>query len=306
MSKLSSYLSTILLIFIILQFTPGVFKVLKDEYEDAFGLRTKVGLLKINGEITSPTYYQKYLRAFFEANDIKAILLEIESPGGSAGSSQAIFNEIISLKKEHPKPVITLSNDLCASGGYYIACASDYIIASPMAVIGSIGSYIGSFKIKDLMEKYNVKFNYAKSGEYKTTLNPYTEDTKEMNKFLQTVSDDVYNTFKHDVAIRRKLSLKNEAQWANGKFFTGKQAQALGLIDELGSQYNAIKKVRELALIEKEKRIDWVKPPRQSTMSQLFGIENDEASVNVSFTDKIVDKVCQKLGFEAHPKTMLE
>ena len=84
---------------IIIQFAPGIVNALKDQYDDLLGLRAKVGLLKIKGEIDSPTRYQKYLKAFFESNDIKAILLEIESPGGAAGSSQALFNELMLLKK---------------------------------------------------------------------------------------------------------------------------------------------------------------------------------------------------------------
>lgn len=298
MSKLSGFLTTTLLLIVIIQMAPNLVKNLKDIYDDAFELKAKVGVLKINDEISQIGSYIKNLRNFFEKDDIKAILLRIDCPGGASGSSQALYNEILELKKEYPKPIITLTNDLCASGGYYIACATDYIIASPASIIGSIGSYMSSFKAKELIENWKIKYNIAQAGKYKTAFNPFTENSKEVNDLMQSVANDVYIQFINDVATRRKLSIDQSNKWANGKFFTGKQALELGLIDENGSETNAIRKIKELAMIEKEKKIDWVKAKKQSKLSKLFNTDEDteDSKSQISLIDELVDKICTKVG----------
>lgn len=305
MAKITNYLSAILILLVLIQLAPSLFKSIKHQYEGFGQLKTKVAVLKIKNEIGDVSHYIKNLNKFFEKDDIKAIFIKIESPGGTAGSSKALFDEILSLKKEYPKPIVVLTNDLCASGGYYIACAADHIIASSTAIVGSIGSYIGTFKVKELIESWKIKYNIKQSGKYKTTLNPFTDSTQETNEFLQAISDDVYDQFKSDVAIRRKLSLADSDKWANGKFFTGRQALQLKLVDEIGSEYNAIKKIRELAMIEKDKKIDWVKPEKISTYERLFGEDEDEDTNQASsLIDVLADKICAKLGICASPKPM--
>ena len=303
MSKIKSYLSTILVVLVFIQLAPTLIKNINANYKSLFGLTTQVGKLKIKDAIGDISNYSKNLKNFFEKSDIKAIFIEIESPGGTAGASKALFDEILSLKKEYPKPVVILSNDLCASGAYYIACAGDHIVSSSSAIIGSIGSYIGSFKLKDLIESMKVEYNIKQSGKYKTALNPFTKITPEQNEFLQAISDDVYDQFKRDVATRRNLSLDTADTWANGKFFSGKQALALGLVDEVGSEYNAIKKIRELAKIDKDKKIEWVKSESPSAFEQLLG--KDDSSSN-SLLDIIANKIFAKLGISADNKIMMQ
>lgn len=287
--SLTSYLTIIFLVLVILQALPFAIRLVKNYYDEVFQLKTKVGLLKIDQPIMEASSYSKSLKKFFHDKEIKAILLHIECPGGTAGSSQSIFNEIISHKKNHPKPVIVLTNDLCASGGYYIACAADYIIASPSAIVGSIGSYIGSIKLKEFAESWKIKYKIKQSGKYKTALSPFGEDSPEIEAFVQGVTDDVYNQFVSDVAARRKLVIKDAEKWANGKFFTGKQALALGLIDETGSEYNTIEKIRELALIEKDKEIEWVHAKQPSFYSKILGKEDDNGSL--SLTSLLISKI---------------
>lgn len=302
MAKITTILGSIFLLILIVQLVPSLTQAGKNYYDEAFNLKAKVAIVNIEGEISSAGSYIKNIKSFFENDSVKAVLLRIESPGGAAGSSQVIFNEILAYKKEYPKPVITLVNDVCASGGYYIACASDHIITSPAAIIGSIGSYLApGFKFKELAEKYNVKYEIVQSGKYKTIFNPFTDNNAEMKTLLQSVSDDVYNQFKKDVAVRRKLSLNDADKWANGKFFTGKQAFELGLVDELGSEYNAIKKIRELALIEKDKKIDWVKAPAPSLYEKFMGSEDGSIS-SKSFMELFVDAVATKVMCLVTPK----
>lgn len=302
MAKITNILSSVVFLILMVHILPSVIHMGKYYYDEAFNLKSKVAVINIQGEINSTGNYIKSIKCFFKDENIKAILLRIECAGGSAGSSQVLFNEIMSYKKEYPKPVITLVNDICASGGYYVACASDHIITSPVSIIGSIGSYLApGFKLKELMQNYGVKYEIVNSGKYKTVLNPFTDTTAEMNVMIQSVTDDVYNQFKKDVAVCRKLSLNDSDRWANGKIFSGRQAFEIGLVDELGSEYNAVKKIRELALIEKDKKIDWIRASVPTLYERFLGQE-DEGVSSKTFIEILADTVATKILCLGVPK----
>ena len=109
----------------------------------------------------------------------------MECPGGASGTSQTIFDELKALKKENPKPVVVLVENICASGGYNIACAADYIIAPGSAIIGSIGASLPYlFNVKELLEKINVKYTPIKAGTYKNVTNPFVEMTPQEDRFI--------------------------------------------------------------------------------------------------------------------------
>ena len=270
MNRLFKYISTIFLIIIILQMLPSTLNKLKSEYRFLREKRVDLAKIKIDKEIIDIDEHTKNLKSFFENKDIKGILLQLESPGGAAGSSQALFKEIKSLKQENPKPVVVITNNICASGAYYIACSADYIVSSPAALIGSIGAYVAFFKLKALIESYKIQYDVKKSGEFKTVGNMFTDMTPEMDQMMQEMSDNIYKQFTKDIAIARKLSLKDIDKWANGRIFTGEQALALKLVDETGSEFNAIKKLKELALIEKNQKINWVKPKGANFVEKIL------------------------------------
>lgn len=268
--KLFDYIKWIFLLLIFLQFAPTIFKGIKENYKHLTTERTKVGKVDIKGTIQSSEHTIKHLKTYFKNKSIKAIFLNIESPGGTAGTSQAIFSEIQALKKKHMKPVICFAENVCASGAYYIACAADSIIATPSAFIGSIGVYIAHPQFKEFIEQYNIKYNIIKTGTYKATGSPFLEETPEQRAMLQSLTDDTYNQFTSDVAQnRQKLSLKNVSKWANGKIFTGKQALQLGLIDKVGSLSTVEQEIREKAPIKGE--IEWITAPQPSLYQKFFG-----------------------------------
>lgn len=293
MAKLSEYLGNIFLIILIIQFLPLMINSIKRYYTSLVEPRSQVAYLPIKGVLSDSSSYIKELKKFFENKDIKALLLKIESPGGAAGSSQAIFNEINALKKEHPKTVIALVENVCASGSYYVACAADHIIAAPSAFIGSIGAYISYPQLNELMENYKVRWNLIKAGKYKTAGSPFVPTTKDVEEMLQSLVNDTYQRFVKDVAEKRpKLSLANADQWAQGRVFTGDQALQLGLIDELGSLATAIQRIKEKEAIEGE--IEWVKPPKAGPLARLFGAEDETTeseSLATSLTNAVVAKV---------------
>ena len=260
---------------------PALLGGIQNFYNRYMDPRAQVGVLPIKGILYDSSYYTKQLKTFFKDDQIKAILLKIESPGSAAGTGQAVYNEIIELKKEYPKPVIVLVENVCASGGYYIACAADHIISSPMAVVGSVGSaFPYFFNVKGAVEHLKIKYVPLAAGTYKNSTNPFTEITAEQKQMLQSVLDDSYELFAHDVATQRNLSLATKDEWANGKIFNGRQALQLGLIDELGSSTQALKAIKGRAHIEGD--IKWVHAPSRSRLWSIFGGESDDEQSMVS------------------------
>lgn len=257
MNQLLNTIKNIFIVLILLNIAPSLIVGIKDQYFSFLSPQTKVAMISINNIIDSSEPYTKDLRTYFQDHEVKALLLKIESPGGTPGSCQAIFHEIQYLKKKYPKPIIVLTENMCASGAYYIACACDSIIASPACIIGSIGArFTTFFDTKKLLQQYNIEPCSITSGKYKGAMNPFETPTTDQKEMLQVVSNNTYEQFAHDVAIARKLSFAQKEIWADGKIFTGQQAQKIGLIDQLGSHSIALEKIYTVAPIEGE--IQWV------------------------------------------------
>lgn len=294
MSKLTGYLKNIFIIILILNFAPPIIYNIYNNYSKFTENRTKVGVLEVKGVLYNSHKIVKNLRKFFENKDIKAILLKIDSPGGASGTSQVIYNEILQLKQQNgAKPVIALVENICASGGYYVASAADYIICSPSSMVGSIGVYIAHPQFKEFVEQFKIKYNVTKTGLYKTAGDPMTELTEPAKEMFQALTNDVYSQFVNDIKLRRpKLSALDENLWAQGKILTGNEAFKLGLIDEIGSYSNAVKAVKDKAIIEGE--IEWVKPPKKSNIWKLL-IGNDDDGSGQSRSSKTLGIIGDKI-----------
>jgi protease-4 len=293
---LSDILKNIFYILLIFTFAQPFIRTIKTAYTKTIEPRTKVAYLEINGTIADSTPYVRHLQEFFKDQEIKAILLKIESTGGTAGSSQALFHELLELKKENPKQVAVLVENVCASGAYCVASGADHIVASPVAWIGSIGAYIPfQFKLKEFINSYKIQYESTKAGAYKNFSDPFVDTTPEQAVMLQKLCDQTYEEFTQAIANRRrKLSMNTVNVWANGKVFTGRQALELGLIDELGSKSNAVTWIKEKALIEG--KIEWVRPSKPFSWANLFEQPTpDDSPSEVSIIGKITDTVCARL-----------
>ena len=289
--EFSKILKNVFFFILILQFAPVVLSTIKRSALDILEPRTKVAVITIKNVLMDSSSYITHLNTYFRDKSIKAILIKMECPGGAAGTANAIHDQIKALKAEFPKPVICLVENICASGGYYIASTSDAIIAPATALIGSIGAtFPYAFQLKDLMEKWDIGYVPLKSGTYKNAANPFVAMTPEEQALLQGILDDSYRQFSSDVAANRHLSMRDVNNWGNGKIFTASQAHALGLIDVLGSAYAAEKIVREKALIEG--KIEWIKPPAQSPLSYLLGGRTPEEDQGMD-SDDMATKVGQ-------------
>ena len=178
-------------------------------------------------------------------SNIKAIVLQINSPGGSAVASEEIAN----AARKTNKTTVAWIREVGASGGYWVASASDHIVASRMSVTGSIG-VIGSYlEFPGLLERYNVTYQRLVSGEYKDIGTPFKEMTPEERAVFQKAIDSMRDYFVSEVAKNRNMPRKDVDKIANGLFYIGLEAKDLGLVDELGSKEEVI------AFIEKKEGI---------------------------------------------------
>jgi protease-4 len=277
---------------ILLPLIPAVTQSIKKIYHQNFDDRAAVAVVPIKGVLYDSATPLKQLTKYFKDKEIKAIVLKIDCQGSSSGTGQAIFAEIKSLKKEYPKPVIVLVENICASGGYYIACAADYIITSPSALVGSIGAYFPYFfQLKDFIEQYKIHYASLQAGAYKLSTDPFVNRTPAQTAMLQELLNSVYEQFIADVAASRHLDVATHTQWGDGKIFTGAQAHKLGLVDALGSVSDAVKVIKEKALIEKE--IRWVHP---ETKTGLFSsLSKSDEHDDKSMLSLVVNEVCSAL-----------
>lgn len=208
-----------------------------------------VGVIDISGEIHSgggglfaqagsDQPIMELLRDAGEESAIKAVVLNINSPGGGAASSQAIAAEVRRLSEK--KPVIAAMGDVAASGGYYIASQCRKIVANPATTTGSIGVIIESITVYKLLQKYGIDAQALTTGKYKDMMSPFREMRPDERVLLQEMLLDTYDQFVADVAKGRKMEEAKVRALATGRVWTGSQAKKLGLVDQLGNLYDAI------------------------------------------------------------------
>ncbi len=290
--SLINILKNLFFILLIIYLVPPVLGGIKKQYEHYASQKTQVGIISLQECIQDSSILNKQLHSFFKNHDIKAILLKIDCSGGSSGSCQTVHDELKALKHDYPKPVIVVVENCCASGAYYIASASDYIVAPGMALIGNIGTcFAYLFQLREFIEQYKIKYVPIKAGAYKTVGDRFTDITPQEKELLQGVLDDSYQQFITDVAANRKLSVNDSKLWADGKIFSGRQAKELGLIDEIGSMYQAIRALKDKALIEGE--IEWVKAAQESPLTALF--PESSSDVDSPYVAAFVDKLCSRI-----------
>lgn len=207
------------------------------------------GQTNVLGETGGTDTLMKELREAREDASVRAVVLRINSPGGSAPASQEVGEEIKKLRKTG-KPVVTSMGDVAASGGYWLAAVTDKIYANPASLTGSIGVYIPYSNWEELYKKIGIQQEKIKSGPHKDILSPERSLTKEERAIIQAMVDDLYEQFVAVVAEGRHLDPATVRQLADGRIYTGNQAKAVGLVDELGNLYDALDSAKQLAGIK--------------------------------------------------------
>ncbi len=214
----------------------------------AFSNSNKIAIVTIGGIISSSQDIVDKLDDFGKDESIKAVVLRIDSPGGGVASSQEIYTAIKKLKKN--KKVIASLGSIAASGGYMIACAADKIFANPGTITGSISAIMYFANAEELLKKIGLKSSVIKSGKYKDMGSPTREMTEEEKIILQGLIDDIYDQFVEVIVQDRKIPKEEVKNIADGRVFSGKQAKALRLIDELGDRSDAVNLAAKMAGIK--------------------------------------------------------
>ncbi|MDA8130286.1 MAG: signal peptide peptidase SppA [Elusimicrobia bacterium] len=211
----------------------------------------------------------KRIKEMADKKDVKAIVLDINSPGGSVGAVQEIYSAVLKAKAETRKPFIARFGEVSASGGYYVASACDKIIAHPGTITGSIGVIFSVGNLEGLMKKIGYRSEVVKSGKFKDIGSVFREMTTEERKLLQGMIDDSYDQFVTAVSDGRKMPVEKVKELADGRIFTGRQALGIGLVDKLGDLRDAVDLAGDAAGLGKNPRVITEGDPLEEFLSLI-------------------------------------
>jgi len=230
----------------------------------------KVALVELEGAIYNARPVVRQFDHYRKQKAIKAIVFRINSPGGGVVPSQEIY-EAVKRARDSGKPVVASLGTVAASGGYYVACPADTIVANPGTTTGSIGVIAEFLNMQELLDKIGIRINIIKSGRYKDIGSMHRPMTPEEQKLLQAWVDDTYYQFVDAVALERGLSRKQVLKFADGRVVTGRQAVRLKLVDVLGDYETAIDLAAEMAGIEGEPTIVKLRERHTSVFDLVYG-----------------------------------
>ena len=228
----------------------------------------KIGVIPVEGVISSSQTVTSDLVKFRKDTDIKAIVLKINSPGGAIAPSQEIYREI--EKTLAVKKVVVSMGTVAASGGYYIAAAASKIVANPGTITGSIGVIMEFVRLEDLLNKIGVDLEIMKSGEFKDIGSPDRKLTQREREILDAMIMDIQGQFEEAIVRGRRMPLERVQQIADGRIFSGARAQELGLVDVLGNFQDAVEVTKEIAGIKGDVTLVYAKKSRLEVLDLLL------------------------------------
>jgi signal peptide peptidase SppA len=225
------------------------------------------------------------LEKAFETKNLKAVAINVNSPGGSPVQSELIYTRIKELSAEKKIPVFTFAQDVAASGGYFILLAGDELFAHNASIIGSIGVISAGFGFEDLIKKIGVERRIYAQGKNKAVLDPFSPENLESIEILKSAQRDVFESFKDLVRQNRQEKLKESDDFLfNGAFWSGKKAAELGLVDAIGDMRNVMKN----KFGDKIKFIN-IEPKKKGFIKELLA-----SSFGVNFADSLIKKIEEK------------
>jgi protease IV len=239
-----------------------------DEAAD-FSFSDRIQVVDIEGELLQSTPILEQLKRYEDSNSVKAILLNIDSPGGGVAVSQEIYAELRRLREKKDKTIVAYLSSTGASGAYYVACAANKIVANPGTIVGSIGVIAEWVSYAELLEWAKLKDIVFKTGEFKDTGSPMRPLTDNEKKYFQGLIDDMYVQFVEAVSSGRKLDLQEVRSMADGRVFTGRDAKERKLIDEIGNFQDAIDLTAKLSGISGKPRLLRLSRPRVTLLDVL-------------------------------------
>lgn len=252
----------------------------------------RVGVVEVVGIIADAKTTLKELREFAESDSIRAIVVRVDSPGGSVGPSQEIYEAIKRLRDK--KHVLVSMGSIAASGGFYIACAGEKVYANPGTLTGSIGVISEFPNVSALLKWAGVTMQTVTAGKMKDSGSPFREMTADERAYFQSMLEDVHDQFISAVASGRNVPETEVRKVADGRVFTGRKAKELKLVDELGGLQDAVRDAGKLAGIRGEPRIEYPRKERPF-VRELFG---DDAETVVRGLASRMGEVLGRPGFQ--------
>ncbi|MFO7768333.1 MAG: signal peptide peptidase SppA [bacterium] len=234
--------------------------------------REGIGLVEIGGLILDSDRLVGLIDAYGSRDDVRGILVDIDSPGGGVVASDEIYRALKRTREEDGKPVVAYLGSVAASGGYYVACAADSIIAHPASITGSIG-VIAEFPVaRELLERIGLRWQVLTSGPFKDMGSPFSEPTRQQLAWFQEVIDDTYAQFLDVVVEGRDMTEEHARTYADGRIFTGRQAAGWGFADRMGDRVDAVAAVGRMAGLGEDPRlIEPRSPPGLTLWDVLLG-----------------------------------
>ena len=234
------------------------------------GSGDRIAIVELKGVILSSEDIVRQLKKYNEDRSIKGILFRIDSPGGGVVASQEIYEEVKKIR-DQKKSIVVSMGSLAASGGYYVACPANKIVANPGTLTGSIGVISQFMRYDSLLGKIGVEVNTVKSGKFKDAGNPFRAMTSDDKQYFQKLMDDVHRQFITAVETERKLNHDSVAAFADGRVFTGEQALKMGLVDTIGTYEDAVMITARLAGIKGTPSIVKEKKRTLTFFDMVFG-----------------------------------
>lgn len=234
-------------------------KVLMGDADVKIAEKQGVGLVEVKGMILDSRETIRQLRYFLKQEEIRAVVLRVDSPGGVVAPSQEIYEEV--RKFAAKKKIIVSMGSLAASGGYYISAPATLIYANPGTITASIGVILKLSNIETLMDRIGIKSHTLKTGKYKDSGSPFRRFSEDDRAMLQSVIDSTHEQFVRAVATGRRLPMEQVRRIADGRILSGQQALSLRLVDRLGTLQDAIEEAGRLSGIAGEPEV--VLPPRK-------------------------------------------
>lgn len=236
------------------------------------------------GQVMTPSEMEKALREAREDSDIQAVVMRVDSPGGSAVASDAIWREVLLTQRE--KPLVVSMSDVAGSGGYYIAMAAGTIVAEPGTITGSIGVLGGKLNLKGLYNKVGLTKEVITRGQNANLYSDYGDFTPTERERLQKLLETIYQDFVRKAAEGRDKTEAEIHELAQGRIWTGKQAKEIGLIDELGGLDTALAIAKQQVGLDPADEIDIIRLPKPKTIFEAL-IEDMEMDMRIPMTSHL-------------------
>ncbi|HUK88062.1 MAG TPA: signal peptide peptidase SppA, partial [Terriglobales bacterium] len=259
-------------LFLMAVFTLVYLAAKSDQQADGFrGFGDKIAVVDLEGVIVDPKQVVPALKRYADDDSVKAIILHVNTPGGGVAASQEIYREVKRIRDEKKKRIVAQIESVGASGGYYVASATDKIYADPGSVVGSIGVIAEWYNYADLIKWAKLKDVTLKAGEFKDTGSPTRDLTPAERAYLQGMIDNMHQQFIQAVADGRHMKVEDVKAIADGKVWTGQQALPLKLVDQLGDFQDAVNDTAKAVGIKGEPVLVRPEKPRRTLLDVLFG-----------------------------------